>query len=70
VNMNDGEMDEFWMEPAEKMSAMLCACMPFWLGDNVSHIAGDGGVITNASSSHLWLEDIEGLVGRIIGAMR
>jgi hypothetical protein len=54
VNMNDeGGIDGFQMEPAEKMSATRSACMPFWLGDNVSHIAGDGEVITNASSSHI-----------------
>jgi hypothetical protein len=53
--MNDeGRMDEFQMEPAEKMLATWCACMLFWLGDNVSHIAGDGGVITDASNSHPW----------------
>jgi hypothetical protein len=39
----------------EEMVATWCASMPFfWLGDNASHIAKDGGAITNASSSHPW----------------
>jgi len=42
------------MEPMEEMAATWCARMPFWLEDNASHIAEDGGAITDASSSHPW----------------
>ncbi len=58
VNVNNeswkliGEVDRLRMEPMEKMVAMWCVCMPFWLGDNASCIAKDGGAITNSSSSH------------------
>jgi hypothetical protein len=51
VNVNN---ESLRMEPMEKMAATWCAHMPFWLGDNASHIAEDGGAITNASSSYPW----------------
>ncbi len=33
---------------------MVCSCALLRLGDNASHIAEDGGAITDASSSHPW----------------
>ncbi len=33
---------------------MVCSYSLLWLGDNASHIAKDGGAITDASSSHPW----------------
>ncbi len=39
------------MEPMEKMAATWCARMPFWLGDNASHIAEEGGAYGVLASS-------------------
>ncbi len=33
---------------------MVCSYALLRLGDNASHIAEDGGAITNVSSSHPW----------------
>ncbi len=44
--------------------------MPFWLGDNASHIAKDGGAITDASNSHPWWKPSRIWNGGFIGATR